>query len=97
MDHQVHCGAGTRQDTPVPRHTTQEERDGSLDISVYKKPTHTDQYLHFESHHLTHVKRGVVTCLHDRAREIIIMQDSFQKEVDHPAKGTGGGEWKYPM
>ena len=57
-------------------------RDGSLDVSVYKKPTHTDWYLHFESHHPTHVKR-VVRCLHDRARGIISTQDDLQKEVDH--------------
>ena len=57
--------------------------DGSLDVSVYRKPTHTDRYLHFESHHPTHVKRGVVRCLHDRARRIISTQDNLQKEVDH--------------
>ena len=44
---------------------------------------HTDQYLHFESHRPTHVKRGVGRCLHDRAMEIISMQSKFQKEVDH--------------
>ena len=60
--------------------------DGSLDVSIYRKPTHTDQYLHFESHHPTHVKRGVVRCLHDRAREIISTQDNLQKEVDHLAR-----------
>ena len=63
--------------------------------SAIFRPTHTDRYLHFESHHPTHVKRGVVRCLHDRAREIISTQDNLsprervgsgheiQKEVDH--------------
>ena len=32
------------------------------------------------------MKRGVVKCLHDRAREIISTQDNLQKEVDHLAK-----------
>ena len=60
--------------------------DGSLDVSIYWKPTHTDRYLHFDSHHPAHVKWGVVRCLHDRAREIISTQDNFQKEVDHLAR-----------
>ena len=60
--------------------------DGSLDVSIYRKPTHTNRYLHFKSHHPTHVKRGVVRCLHDRAREIISTQDNLQKEVDHLAR-----------
>ena len=33
--------------------------DGNLDVSIYRKPTHTDWYLHFESRHPTHVKRRV--------------------------------------
>ena len=60
--------------------------DGSLDVSVYRKPMHTDRYLHFESHHPTHVKRGVVRCLHDRAGRVISTQDNLQKEVDHLAR-----------
>ena len=50
--------------------------DGSLDISIYRKPMHMDRYLHFKFHHLTHVKRGVVRCLYDRAKEIS-MQDNL--------------------
>ena len=40
----------------------------------------------FASHHPTHVKRCVVRCLHDRAREIISMQYDLQKKVDHLAR-----------
>ena len=57
--------------------------DGRLDVSVYRKPTHTDRYLRFKSHHPTNGKGGVVRCFHDTARGIISMQDKYQKEVDH--------------
>ena len=50
-------------DTRVTR-----KEDGKLDITVYRKQTHTDSYLHFRSHHPTHVKRGAVRCLYDHAR-----------------------------
>ena len=39
-----------------------------------------------KSHHPTHVKRGLVRCLYDRARGIMNMQDNLQKEVDHLAR-----------
>ena len=52
-------------DTRVTRLT-----NGKLDITVYRKKTCTDRYLHFESHYPTHVKRGMVRCLYDRARNI---------------------------
>ena len=41
--------------------------DGSLDVSIYRKPTHTNRYLHFSSHHPRHVKEGVVSCLFHQA------------------------------
>ena len=71
---------------PTIRFTIEEEKDGALpfldtllkrdkddrlNISIYRKSTHTDRYLHFKSHHPIHVKRGVVRCLHERARRIV--------------------------
>ena len=56
---------------------------GSLHTTVYRKPTHTDQYLAFDSHHpLTH-KQGVVRTLHHRADTIVSDPDNTQREKDH--------------
>ena len=57
-----------------------------LDITVYRKPTHTDHYLDFHSHHSPHVKRGLVRCLYDRAGGITSTQDNLQKEEHHLSK-----------
>ena len=57
--------------------------DGSLAITVYRKPTHTDRYLHFNSHHPTHVKRGLVKCLFDRANEVTTDQTNVSTEHKH--------------
>ena len=60
--------------------------DGSLDITVHRKPTHTDRYLNFYSHHPIHVKRGLVKCLFDRAKSITTTQENLQKEEEHVAE-----------
>ena len=39
------------------------EADGSLSISVYRKPTHTDQYLQWDSHHHLSAKFSVIQTL----------------------------------
>ena len=59
--------------------------DGSLDTMVYRKPTHTNHYLNFHSHHPHHVKRGLVRCLHDRARNITSSQENLNREERHIA------------
>ena len=58
------------------------KNDGSLDISVYRKPTHTNRYLNFSSHHPRHVKEGIVSCLFHRARTID-QGENIQVEEDH--------------
>ena len=50
---------------------------------VYRKPTHTDQYLAFDSHHPQSVKRGIVKCLHDRAKRIITKPSGTAQEKKH--------------
>ena len=39
------------------------EVDGSLSITMYRKPTHTDQYLQWDSHHNLSAKFSVINTL----------------------------------
>ena len=72
---------------PTIKFTKELEEEGSLpfpanDITVYRKNTHTDRYLHFESHHPIHVKKGTVRC---RARNLT-RDDSVKEEESHLMK-----------
>ena len=42
------------------------KEESKLTISVYRKPTHTDRYFHYYSHHHLKVNFGIVDCLHHR-------------------------------
>ena len=57
-------------------------RNGIMEISVlvYTKPTHTNQYLHYSSHHQKSCKESVVTSLLIRAYSIITNKDDLTKE-----------------
>ena len=47
-----------------------ERNHNKLTPSVYHKPTHTDRYLHFRSHHHRRVLTGIVRCLKNRATKV---------------------------
>ena len=62
-------------DTAVSR-----EPDGRLTTSVYRKPTHTDQYLAYDSHHPQSVKCGIVKCLYERAKRLVTKPSVISEE-----------------
>ncbi|XP_072028489.1 uncharacterized protein [Amphiura filiformis] len=57
--------------------------DGEIKLLIYRKPTHTDQYLNLNSHHPLQHKLGVVRTLLDRAERIVTDPKDRQKEEDH--------------
>ena len=59
------------------------DSDGYLSTSVYRKPTHTDQYLTYDSHHPQSVKRGIVKCLYDRSKHLITIPSVISQEKKH--------------
>ena len=66
------------QDTAVLR-----ELDGRPTSCVYKKPTHTDQYLAYNSHHPQSVKRGIVECLYERTKRLVTKPSVISEEKKH--------------
>ena len=75
----------TEKDNSIPFLNTSVIRDsnGLLTTSVYIKPTHTDQYLAYDSHHPQSVKHGIVKCLYDRAKHLITKPSVISKEKKH--------------
>ncbi|CAH1274730.1 Hypp5404 [Branchiostoma lanceolatum] len=59
------------------------ERDGRLQFEVYRKPTHTDQYLAFDSHHPLEHKLAVIKTLFHRADNIITSDTAKTDEHRH--------------
>ena len=75
--------------------------DNTLSTTVYRKPTHTDQYLHWDSNHHITAKQSVFKTLAHRAKTVSSSQDSLDKEwitskqhsntaSSHPGPSTNG-------
>ena len=60
--------------------------DGDLKLHIYRKPTHTDQYLNFNSHHPIEHKLSVVRTLLDRSQSLVTNNDDKEREDIHVQK-----------
>ena len=69
--------------------------DGSLNTKVYRKPTHTDLYLQWNSHHSIAAKYSVINTLHHRAKAVCSNNQLLKEEEDHLQKVLTRN--KYPM
>ena len=87
---------------PLKQFTMEEQKQGLslpfLDTQVsqgpnntpittfYRKPTHTDQYLHWDSNHFIRAKYSVFNTLAHRAKVVSHSQQLLYKEQDHTRK-----------
>ena len=68
--------------------------DNSLSITVYCKPTHTDQYLQWDSHHSLSAKYSIIGTLMHRAKTVCTDPELLQREFQHLRKALV--RCKYP-
>ena len=67
----------------------------SLSFQVYQKPTHTDQYLQWESHHSLSSKYSVIGTLTHRAKLVCTKPELLKEELKHLRGALGN--CKYPQ
>ena len=72
--------------------------DGSLEFDVYRKPTHTNQYIHFSSHQPLSHKMSTINSLTRRAHQIP-STDARKREEEKRVKEAlainGYPDWAY--
>jgi len=55
-------------------------------LLVYRKKSHTDQYLNFSSHHPLNHKLAVIRTLLERCYSVVTEEDEGKEEEEHVAK-----------
>jgi len=61
--------------------------NGGLKLQIYRKPTHTDQYLNFSSHQPTEHKLSVVRTLLERS-QCLVTDIEDRKQEDFNVEGA---------
>ena len=59
------------------------QSDGSLTTTVYRKPTHTNQYLQWDSHHAIANKYSIISSLLHRAQNLCSNPHLLDEEQSH--------------
>ena len=74
---------GNQENGTIPFLDTlvKQEVDNFLSISVYRKPTHTDQFLQLDSNHNLAVKYSVIGTLTHRAKTLCTVPELLNKEI----------------
>ena len=74
-----------RQDGSMPFLDTlvTPQEDGTLTTSVYRKPTHTDLYLQWDSHHNLASKYSVINTLTHRVKAVCSNSELLETELKH--------------
>ena len=70
--------------------------DKTTKISIFRKATHTDQYLSFESNHHIKQKIGIISTFEHSIEELVTTEEDKKKELSHVRKALkrcGHPEW----
>ena len=70
------------------------QEDGTLTTRVYRKTTHTDQYLQLDSHHNLACKYSVINTLTHRAKAVCSSSQLLKEELKHLEEALT--QCKYP-
>ena len=62
------------------------QADESLLTTVYRKPTHTNQYLQWDSHHAISAKYSVISTLFHMAKDVCSTKQLLDEEHEHVQK-----------
>ena len=60
--------------------------NGSIKITIYRKATHTDQYLDFRSNHHIKQKIGIINTFQHRIDELVTEEEDKKTELKHVKK-----------
>ena len=60
--------------------TLLKRNNGKISVLVHRKPTHTDQYLHYRSNHQKSCKESVYSSFFNRAYSVITNKDDLHEE-----------------